>query len=166
MGRRARCGLPGIRRQWRALYSWNGKKIPEKELAYRLITEQLPINFSKKESDGGQVNLLIKFIASLYIRPNKAKSDIHLVSHEVIESEEGEKLLKLLIENRGSAHNLLRNPKLDITAQNESVTLLKDDLKILANQNMLAQHTRQFLLPLPGEFTDQAVMTDFSFDQR
>ncbi len=59
---------------------WLGDPAPERELAFRLVAEQLPIEFNRETSDGARLKLLVRYIASLYIAPRGVEADVVLES--------------------------------------------------------------------------------------
>ena len=54
---------------------WIGKTSLKQELAYRMITEQLPVSFDEEQADGGRIKLLVRFLASVYVVPGNSRAD-------------------------------------------------------------------------------------------
>lgn len=144
---------------------WLGDPKPEKELAYRLIAEQLPVSFNKKKQEGGQVNLLVRFIASIYITPHLVRPDIKLGNYRIIESGSGSKELLMTLVNSGKAHSLLKNPVISIESGGESITLNEQQLHMVSKRNILANHSRQFSIPWPDHLPARDVKVTFSYGQ-
>jgi fimbrial chaperone protein len=44
---------------------WIGQE-PDKERAYRLVAEQLPLNLEEEVIDGGRINVVFRYVASVY----------------------------------------------------------------------------------------------------
>lgn len=130
---------------------WIGDPNPEKELAFRMICEQLPVTFGKDQTEGGQVRLLVRFIASIYVAPRSARPNITVKSVSTGFDSKRNRQLVINIINDGTAHSLLRDPVLTLTAGSTKINLATDQLLGLASQNLLAGHNREFLLPWPKD---------------
>ncbi|MFW6363555.1 MAG: fimbria/pilus periplasmic chaperone, partial [Spirochaeta sp.] len=58
---------------------WLGRENPEIELSYRLLAEQLPVDFDEQDSsDGGVINLMFRYLAAVYITPEGAEPEIRI----------------------------------------------------------------------------------------
>jgi len=142
---------------------WIGEKNISKELAFRLITEQLPINFDAENSEGAQISLLVRFIASVYIKPRYVKSNVILKSatFEIIEN--NKRALKLVFENLGNAHSLLRKPILTLSSGGKTITLSSKELNTIRKQNILENHVRQFFIPWPKMLPEGEIKAEFKY---
>lgn len=132
---------------------WVGDPAPEKELAYRIVSSQLPIKF-KNQSDGAvsvRVDMSYRYEAALYIVPPRSTPLATLVSVAQIVGDDGENWLETKILSDGTRRAILDNPSLTLTPVNgaQSVTLEGDTLAGLANQNILVGNERVFRLPWP-----------------
>jgi fimbrial chaperone protein len=128
---------------------WRGPAKLEKELVYRLIAEQLPVELQKREQSGARINILLRYEAILYVVPKGAKGELRLVSTEPA-TRDGKPALAISIENRGNAHGRLVDPKLELTAASgQAVTLGAAELTELAGVSVLAGRTRHFRVPWP-----------------
>jgi len=130
---------------------WIGNATPERELPFRLVAEQLPIDIGQAPVQGGQVRLLVQYKASLYVVPPGAKPKLTVLSAGPITLSDGGTVLELRVENNGTAHQILREPTLNLLAGGRSVSVKADQLGGLAGENLLAGVTRRFLLPWPKE---------------
>ena len=139
---------------------WIGDPAPSRELAYRLIAEQLPIDLGEAQEEGGQMKLLVRYIASLYVVPDGAKPEIVLVSAGPAADGSG---LELVFENAGTAHALLSDLVLTIRGGGSEAVLAKDQLESVAGQNVLAGHTRRFVLPWPAGIPAGPVEVEFTY---
>lgn len=124
---------------------WMGDANPSQELAFRLIAEQLPVDLGKAPLPGGQVRLLVRYVASVYITPQGAKPDPVVTSV----APQG-KALAVTVANRGTARQILRDATLTVTGGGKTLTLRGDQLAGLAGENVLAGATRRFSIPLPA----------------
>lgn len=127
--------MPGEERAIRVQYV--GPPVIADEQAYRLIAEQLPIKLSAdKENNGGAMMFLVRYVASLYVRPKTSSPDIQIVAAE--KDEEGR--VWLLLANAGNAHAQLRR----FTVGNK---FDQEKLPSLAGVNILGGISRRFQVP-------------------
>lgn len=128
---------------------WIGDPQPEQELAYRMIVEQIPVSFDAEPSDGGQLKLLVRFIASVYIVPRSTRADVKVTSVLKVSDDEGNKNLEIKLSNHGTAHALLRKTSLTLNNGNSKIELTSDQIPMMVSQNILAGHHRVFVIPRP-----------------
>ncbi|MBE9241907.1 molecular chaperone [Synechocystis salina] len=149
--------------------TWIGEPNPSKELAYRLVAEQLPVNLSQivsvDEETGATVNITVtlRYLSSVYITPpnTSAKVVVESAAHE--KSDNGQDSLVVVLDNQGTAHRLLDGVGLRVSSSNgESVTLEQEQLKGLLGENMLAETKRRFVLPWPKELPVGPVTATFT----
>lgn len=116
------------------------------ELAFRVVAEQLPVDFAKATSSG--VNILLTYVAALYVTPKNAEARL-LVSQAVGAEQDGRKGLRVTISNEGTRHALISNPVIRLTGKDG--TLLAEfgekALEALAGQNILAKSQRIIFVP-------------------
>ncbi|MBP2313877.1 fimbrial biogenesis chaperone [Azospirillum soli] len=124
---------------------WMGNANPSQELAFRLVAEQLPVDLGKAPLPGGQVRLLVRYVASVYVTPQGAKPDPVVTSV----APQG-KALAVTVTNRGTSRQILRDATLTVTGGGKTVTLRGEQLTGLLGENVLAGATRRFSIPLPA----------------
>ncbi|MFV3130560.1 molecular chaperone [Niveispirillum sp. KHB5.9] len=129
---------------------WTGTAAPDKELAYRLIAEQLDVDIGQAPTEGGKVKLLVQYKASLYVTPPGVKPQINVLSAGPRQLVDGV-VMEMQVRNDGTAHKILKDPTLTLSAGGKSVTVPADRLGGLAGENVLPGVTRHFLLPWPGD---------------
>lgn len=134
---------------------WIGEGAPDKEIAFRLITEQLPIELAAKPDATAKVadvQLQYRYEAALYITPPKSQPSLAVDGAELVKDEKGAPLLKLSVTSSGTRRAILDKPALTLTpkAGGASITLTGDQLKELTGKNVLAGASRDFLLPWPA----------------
>jgi hypothetical protein len=62
----------------------------------------------------------------------------------------------MVVANTGNAHQPLKDPVLTLTdAQGRTTKASTEQLSVIAGQNILGKHTRQFMLSLPPEYKDE-----------
>lgn len=133
---------------------WIGNPAPEKEMAFRLIAEQLPIDIGHKpEIQGGVIRLLVRYLASVYVVPKGAKADISVISAAPTRGPEQPPGLLVELQNTGRAHKVLDTIRLVVKSQESSqvtsILLTAERLTELGGRNILAGATRQFKMAWP-----------------
>lgn len=136
---------------------WLGAVAPEKELAFRLIAEQLPVNLKPGESRN-DLQLLVKYQTALYIVPSGvhavAARDLVVQRAEPVRDAHGHETLEVYVANHGPAHIQLRNVQITATSSGDgkSVTLSSQRLAgSMLGENVLAGLVRHFSVPWPAE---------------
>lgn len=135
---------------------------PQREKAYRVVAEQLPISLRDTPDAGSYVKFMLKFRAALYITPKGAAPGVRVVSAT---SQSGG-LLRLELVNEGAVHAVMQKSRLDVVFDGgRSLSLDAGSLKGLEGENMHAGATRVFLLPLPaGHAAGKVVDATLTFE--
>ncbi len=126
----------------------------QRERAFRIIAEQLPVNTREGEQRSG-INVLFRYEGSMYVRSGRFSPEVLLV-HAERHFEEGIfQGILVRFGNQGSTHAILHNLQLTLTLRNESgeqldqIVFAEEDLKILGGRNILAGAILEEVLPLP-----------------
>lgn len=125
---------------------YKGQAAITSEAAYRFIAEQLPIDFTKATSSG--VNIMLRYVAALYVAPAKVKVNLVLAS-AIGAEKDGKRGLSIALKNEGSRHALLYNTLIRILHGSESspVEISGGSMSEIEGQNILAFSTRKFFIP-------------------
>ena len=121
--------------------SYSGNKDLKVEKSFRVIAEQLPLNVDAKTRQKAGIQMLMKYVAALYVAPSNTKSDLKILSHSTNGKE-----LKMLIENSGGRHQLLNAPVLKYSIKDKKHELKANELQGLAGENVLAGSKREFVI--------------------
>lgn len=137
----------------------------KEEEAYRLMFEQVPIDFEKPTTDQvkGSISFLINYNTPLYVRPadTHANMDVLSVSQSVMD---GKPIMLVKIKNTGKAHAVIYSPELMVEADNGvSATLKGEDANALAGANILPGVTRTFTLPWPKDLKGDNFVGELKF---
>jgi len=150
--------------------TWLGDPNPKQELAYRLVAEQLPIDFGKSQQSPskpvGQIKLLMRYLGSVYIRPENIKPNVVLKTVEPQGSQDKQQQLALTLHNQGSAHATLKNVKLNLKVAGSAMTLRPEQLQGMNNAVILAGNQRRFVIPWPQNLPVGPVTATLDFDQK
>ncbi len=132
---------------------WIGDPAPDKELAFRLVSSQLPIKFRDEKKGDVSVNVTMnyRYEAALYVVPPQSKPSARLTGIAPVKDENGQTWLEVKILSDGTRRAILDNPILVVRPQNGGtpVTLEGEQLAELANQNILVGSERVIRLPWP-----------------
>ena len=129
---------------------WKGTPDPTNELAFRLVAEELPVNFAP-EKNKAQIKVLLRYMAAVYVSPRNAKPHLQVASF----TRNATNAYVMTITNSGTAHQSLVEPTLALTdAQGRKLGVPAEALSPIAGQNVLAGHTRRFALTLPDTFSE------------
>jgi fimbrial chaperone protein len=114
------------------------------EAAYRVIAEQLPVDFTKSSSSG--VSILLTYVAALYVTPKNAAPKLAVSSAEGVLTEDGPGL-RVTVKNEGTKHALISNPVLSVKQNSMKVEFSGEAAAGIDGQNILAFSERSFFVP-------------------
>ena len=133
---------------------WVGDPAPTSELAFRIVTQQLPIRFEERISADSEADLTVRYRyeAALYVLPEGAKPSARLVSVERVRDEAGAENLELAIVSEGTMRAILDEPVLELTASaGTPLELSGEALKPLIGLNILPGVERRVRIAAPAE---------------
>ena len=88
---------------------WKGGDPGNREAAYRIIAEQVPVEFQARQGSG--ISILLKYVGALYIRPPRASgSDVKVVS-AIGAEKKGKRGISLRLRNNGGIHAVLTDSR-------------------------------------------------------
>jgi fimbrial chaperone protein len=125
---------------------YKGSPTIAKELAFRVIADQLPVDFSPATATG--VNILLRYVAALYVAPRNVAPKMSL-TQAVGAEKNNVRGLTVTVKNEGTKHALLSNPTIRINTQANSspIEFSGDSMKEINGQNILAASQRTFFVP-------------------
>ncbi|ASC71339.1 hypothetical protein XM38_022910 [Halomicronema hongdechloris C2206] len=149
--------------------TWLGDPDPSQELTYRLVAEQLPINLADPDAQVtrpvGSVQILLRYLGSLYVRPADVAPDVQVASVEAITGSEGEAQVAITLANQGTASARLRDLQVSLTAQGTTLNLGPDQLDGMAGQIVLPGHQRRFVMPRPTNLANGEITATIEYRQ-
>lgn len=148
---------------------WIGPEEVETEKAFRIVAEQLPIQFDRDRDGGGRINIMLKYKGSVYIVPTDRRMKVEVLSVYQTVADGDEKKVVLELENSGNVHVLLEDLTVTLTskADNGVVTerlLEGDELDGMAEVNILAGARRIFVLDWPGGLQGENLHAKLDFN--
>lgn len=123
--------------------SWKGSKSLPSEKAFRVIAEQLPLNVDEKAKKQSGIQMLMRYMAALYITPPDAEAKLKATLRET-----NPKSITVEIKNAGTKHKILLSPVLTLSHGGKTWKLKGPDLKVMDGENVLAQGERRFEIPV------------------
>lgn len=144
---------------------YRGEANPTSELAYRIVTEQLPINLQRERAGGAQVALLLRYEGTLYVVPANAKAAIAVQEARAETGPDGQRRLSVLVANSGNKHAILGNLKVTVQGGGQSVVLEGEQATGMSGANILAGARRRFLVPLPATIPAGPVQVGLNFEE-
>ena len=150
---------------------WLGNDGLSNELAYRVIVEELPVDFAREQAAGEQdkvlgtgptINLLMRYEGMIYIQPPRSQARVEVASSRIIDHE-GEKHLELVLVNSGDMHIVIDEPKVSVDQKDGPVDLPDAEVRQKLNVNMLAGEKRRFLLRWPNDFDPNTLDVQFRY---
>jgi fimbrial chaperone protein len=154
--------------------TWIGDREPERELAFRLVCEQLPVDLvPARDTQGAHVRLMMRYLASVYVVPPKARSAVIVDSVSRVEREDGTPGLAIALQNQGNRHAMLRDVSIHLFSGNGNdvpgrpdTVLSGPQLPGLLGENILAGQRRRFVLPWPESLAPDAEQAELVFERR
>lgn len=128
---------PGEKRTIRV--NWNGPATLPVERNFRVIAEQLGLKVDEKTKNKSGIQMLMKYVAALYVTPDNAGAELSVASQK----SDG-KTLELTLENKGTKHKILAEPQIVYEVDGKKKTLKASELKGLPGENVLARSKRTF----------------------
>lgn len=126
--------------------NWLGRKDLLEERSFRVIAEQLPLKVDEKTKKKSGIQMLMKYMAALYITPKDAEPKLKVLSHQ-----KSGKDLSILLENEGNKHQVLAKPLITFGKK----SLKGEDLPGLTGENILSKSKRLFIIKnFKGELPD------------
>ena len=130
---------------------YRGNPAITSEAAYRIIAEQLPVDFTKSTTSG--VSILLTYVAALYVTPKNAAPKL-LLSQAIGVQKEGVQGIDVTVKNEGTRHALISNPIIRIQrGEASSLEFSGEAAGGIDGQNILALSERKIFLPWDAAVT-------------
>lgn len=128
--------------------NWVGGKDLVEEKAFRVIAEQLPLKVDEKTKKKSGIQMLMKYMAALYVTPKDAESKVKILSIK-----KDANTLLVTLENEGNKHQVLSKPTIHFGKTKKTID--SAELIGLTGENILARSKRTFVIKnFKGEVPD------------
>ena len=134
--------------------TWQGEEKVPAEKAYRIIVEEVPVEFSAKSANAGAVKILINYVGSIYVNSDKTDGDLVL---EKVDGKEDPKFMTLSFNNKGTAHTIIKAPSIELVAKgsgglpDKKLLLDSKTLNLAEGKNVLALSRLKVKIPKPND---------------
>ncbi len=129
---------------------WEGTEAPDMEQAFRIIAEQVPVDFGGEQpAQGAGIRLTYRYEGALYVVPPGAAPDLRLDAARILERDDG-RVLVVVVSNVGTRRTLLHEARLTLRTSAGEIVLGAEELPGMTGENMLAGSTREFVVPAPA----------------
>ena len=124
---------------------YRGPQTVTREMAYRIISEQIPYSLGAQEEESGQmISFLFVYSTSAYVRPSRV---VERVEASALVNEEGK--LEIRLENTGSVHQMLNSLKVTVAGNGGEYTLSEEEMGSINGSNLLAGSTLRIVIDVP-----------------
>lgn len=127
---------------------YRGPKTVNKEMSFRIISEQIPYNVGANKDNDQMINFLFVFSTSAYVTPSTEIVKIN-TSAEIANEK-----INIYIKNDGSIHQVLNNLKVTLKGKKGSYVLTDEELGAIKGSNLLTDSSFVITLDKPEIFTD------------
>jgi len=122
---------------------WLGDHSPSKELAYRLIAEQVPVTLDKEQKTG--VQMVMTLVGSVYIVPDGVAADLQISNLQQVGNR-----LNFVVSNNGTQRAMMNNLSIQLSNGSQQMTLSGAQVAGADGKNVLAGSNRSLSIPYPG----------------
>lgn len=151
---------PGKRQTLRV--TWLGDPKPGRELAYRLVVQEVPIEKLDPSAKpptqlAGHVRVLLSYRGTLFIRPSNAAPRVAVEAGSTTPAESG-KTLAIILANHGTSVGLVKSCAVTVQpAHGPAIELPATALVAMQNTRVLAGGRRRYALGWPAALATGAV---------
>ena len=141
---------------------YRGPAALPKELAFRIVSEQIPYSRGAQSQETGQmISFLFVYSTSAYVKPSRV---VESISPSVARTDDGK--LEVVIENTGSVHQMLNSIAVTLTGDDGSVyALTEEELQPLSGQNLLTDSKLRTIIDVPASLAGaEAITASVSYD--
>jgi fimbrial chaperone protein len=142
---------------------WNGAASPDKELAYRVVAEQTPVVKAAPAGQPSAIRIATRYVGPVYVVPAGARPEVIVESARRVSDRDASPVLEVVLANRGSAHALIDEPAMTVTAGGATRTLTEQDLQKLSGENILGGSKLTFRMPWPANMPAAEPKVDFKY---
>lgn len=137
---------------------YQGDKISTSEKSYRIIVDQVPIEFDSNTNKGG-LNILYRYIGSIYILPEIISQNVYIIS-----SKKADDKLMLNLKNNGNSHVILQDLHITLSDKFNSIVLKPEDLIGLNGTNILSGKIREYITQWPDSITESDFIATIEYE--
>jgi fimbrial chaperone protein len=128
--------------------SWGGEKDLASEKSFRILAEQVPVEFSSEKAPVNNINILTNYSGTIYVI---SKADLAPVVTALSLEKKGNQFL-LHLKNSGTKRKLLRNVGVEVTCAQDKTKkhlLPKDSYGEIEGHNLLSATEIKYPIDIP-----------------
>ena len=127
---------------------YQGAKVLEQELSYRIVASQLPVAFKEDQKKTG-IKFLFQFVASVYVTSDKFSPKIEVESATNVSKDS----VRLKIVNKGQKHVLLKDVNAELKdSAGKILKLGPENISNWESENLLSGTRRTFKIKSSSSF--------------
>jgi len=145
---------------------WEGPADISREQAYRILIEQVPVDFGGEAARDSGIQILFRYLGAIYICPPGASADVVVHDTEITGGEDPE-TLEITLHNRGNKHSILNDLTIIIRNAGDGAVLHEYSPELLEGingENILAGGTRIVRLKVPEGLEEGPLDVELSYD--
>lgn len=145
---------------------WVGDPRPDHELSFRIVSEQLPIQFRKitRNDRTADITMKYRYEMALYVQPEGVRPQARLTSVDIVKDADGTRHLDLHIRSEGKMRAILDKPVVELAFNGKQIKLEGDAVKDLAGLNILSGSERIVRIAAPAGLDGGTVTGTLSTD--
>jgi fimbrial chaperone protein len=136
---------------------WKGGGVSDSELCFRLVAEQVPVDFSVSQGSG--IKIIFRYIASLYITPPASNYQINVESAIGSVDSNGNSGFLVEVRNLGRRHVIAVDASFEFRekeAATGAILLSSEEIGGANGANYLPGLLRRFFIPYPDAVPGRA----------
>ncbi|MGA0242672.1 MAG: hypothetical protein ACO3K7_06750 [Candidatus Marinamargulisbacteria bacterium] len=153
--------------------TWVGDQKISDEKAFRIIVEELNLSLGDDDNAGDDMTVklaaLTKVVKAAYVTPSNAKPKVIIQGANIVQSDTGAKKIRLIFENVGNTHDILKQVQISLTpiqpngkkSKDQTITVMPVELRGV--MNILAKSQRLIDIDWPANLPDDISAIHASF---
>lgn len=147
---------------------WNGPVDIENELCFRILAEQLPVDFSGASREESGVKIILRYLGAVYITPEGAVPEVRVEKAELTQTMTGENIAEITFFNAGTRHTILTDLHLTLSTEKNgeegALHFQPEELEGINGENLLPGAKRRFQVPVPEIFQGDELSVEFQYE--
>jgi fimbrial chaperone protein len=153
--------------------TWVGDQKISDEKAFRIIVEELNLSLGDDDDAGDDMTVklaaLTKVVKAAYVTPSNAKPNVIIRGANIVQSDTGVKKIRLIFENVGNTHDILKQVQISLTPvqpngkKNKDQTITIMPVELRGVMNILAKSQRLIDIDWPVNLPDEISAIHASF---
>jgi fimbrial chaperone protein len=148
---------------------WEGPSDIDSELCFRILAEQLPVDFSGSSSEESGVKIVLRYLGAVYITPEGAQPEVKVDKAELVHTMNGENTAEITFFNAGTKHAVLTDLVLTLRTEKSgeegALHFSPEELEGVNGENLLPGSKRRFRIAVPESFEGEQLSVEFQYQE-